>query len=67
MEDLAKLSAEYKEKIDNMTAAELEENLSQMKKDLKNDATMTAVLDIKDDAIGPVKVYNNYFAETYPG
>ena len=38
-----------------------------MKKDLKNDATMTAVLDIKDDAIGPVKVYNNYFAETYPG
>ena len=66
MEDLAKLSAEYKERIDNMTAAELEESVSQLKKDLKNDATMTAVLDIKDDAIGPAKVYNNYFSETYP-
>ena len=66
MEDLAKLSKEYKERIDNMTAAELEENLSQIKKDLKNDPTMTAVLDIKDDSVGPVKVYNNYFSETYP-
>lgn len=66
MEDLAKLSKEYKDKIDSMTAAELEENLSQMKKDLKNDTTMTAVLDVKDESKGPVKVYNDYFASAYP-
>ena len=66
MEDLAKLSKEYKDKIDSMTAAELEENLSQMKKDLKNDTTMTAVLDVKDESKGPVKVYNDYFSSAYP-
>ena len=66
MEDLAKLSAEYKQKIDSMSAAELEASLSQMKKDLKSDETMTAVLDIKDESVGPVKVYNTYFSEAYP-
>ena len=66
MADLDALSAEYKKQIDDMTAEELKEAITQFKKDLKNDATMSAAIDVTEEATGPCAVYNTYYTENYP-
>ncbi len=65
-DDLAKLSKEYKEQIDAMTAEEFKAAINQFKKDLKKDETMTAATDVTDEGTGPCAVYNAYFTENYP-
>ncbi len=64
MEDLAKLSATYKARIDAMSAAEFEEQLDALKSELKANELFQELLD-KDINYSPVYLYNEFYSDNY--
>lgn len=66
MAELDALSADIKSRIDKMTAAEFEEAISELKKELKDNEILTAATGVTEEDIGPCALYNAYFTENYP-
>ena len=66
MAELDALSADIKSRIDKMTAAEFEEAISELKKELKDNEVLTAATGVTEEDIGPCALYNAYFTENYP-
>ena len=66
MAELDALSADIMSRIEKMSAAEFEDAISDLKKELKDSAVLTAATGITETDIGPCAVYNAYFTENYP-
>ena len=66
MAELDALSADIMARIEKMSAAEFEDAISDLKKELKDSAVLTAATGITETDIGPCAVYNAYFTENYP-
>ncbi len=65
MEELAKLSADYKARIDALTAAEYDEQISVMKEEIKNNELVQELLDDKEVTYAPGYIYAEFYAEYY--
>ena len=66
MEELAKLSATYKARIDAMTAEEFRAELSTIKDELKANELLTYLLDIEDKKeISPAYLYDDFYSYNY--
>jgi len=65
MEELAKVSKEWKERLDNMTSEEFENALSDLKKEIKDLEIMIEVTN-KDNANSPVGFYEEFYVENFP-
>ncbi len=64
MDQLAKLSATYKARIDAMSASEFEEQLDALKNELKENELVQELLD-KDIEYSPVHLYNEFYSYNY--
>lgn len=66
LDELAKLSKEYKEKIDAMTAEEFQAALSEFKAEVKASELMTELLDTSGEvAYSVANIYNDFFSDNY--
>ncbi|MBE6599211.1 MAG: hypothetical protein E7638_07205 [Ruminococcaceae bacterium] len=65
MEALAELSAEYKARIDAMSAAEFNEQLDVMKEEIKANELVQELLDDKEVTYSPAYLYNEFYADNY--
>ncbi|MBQ7312567.1 MAG: hypothetical protein IJW81_03185 [Clostridia bacterium] len=67
IEELAALSKQYKDRIDALTYAEWDAEISAIKKELKDNELITSLLDGEENENSIATVYNDWFAENYGG
>ena len=63
-EELAKISATFKARLDALTSEEFDEQLAIMKEELKANALVEELLD-KDITYSPVYIYNDFYSYNY--
>jgi len=67
IEELAALSKQYKDRIDALTFAEWDAEISAIKKELKDNELITSLLDGEENENSIATVYNDWYAENYGG
>ncbi len=65
MEELAKLSAEYKARIDALSADEYDAAVEAMKEEIKNNELVQELLDDKNITYSPGYLYSEFYTEFY--
>ena len=65
--ELAALSKEYKDRIDALTYAEWDTEIAAIKKELKDNALITSLLDGEENENSIATIYNDWYAENYGG
>lgn len=66
LEEVAKMSKEYKAAVDKMNAEEFTEAVAQYKTEIKENQAMTELLDTDEITYSVAYIYNEFFAEHYP-
>ena len=67
MDELAALSKQYKDRIDALTYAEWETEISAIKKELKDNELIKSLLDGEENENSIATIYNDWYAENYGG
>ncbi len=65
--ELADLSKQYKDRIDALTYAEWDAEISAIKKELKDNEVIKSLLDTEENENSIAAIYNDWFAENYGG
>lgn len=66
IEELAKISKEYKDRFDALTFEEYEQGVADMKKEIKDNATVASLLDAAENENSIAAIYAAWYDELYP-
>ncbi|MGN1345487.1 MAG: hypothetical protein ACI4V1_01770, partial [Eubacteriales bacterium] len=66
LEELAKISKEYKERLDALTFAEYADAITEIKAEIKENEIINAMLDTEENENSIAAIYGSWYDENYP-